>query len=156
MTNHKTVLVELGRWREDIDKNIAPLILETWKAGVSTDYSCEDEREPGDKDAWVVLGFPCVTEACTWMRIVAAQKKDGRWLHNQEMRVACREMRQRGVAWWRWETYAYDGVYKANGPTRWTSGCLYAFQFRTSSRSCDGCARTTVHPSARQVVEKCA
>ena len=127
MPKHKTVLVEHGRWRESIDKNIAPLILETWKAGVRTDYSCEDEREPGDNDAWVVLGFPSIAAARRWMRIVAADEKDGRWLHNQEMRVACREMRQRGVACWRWETYAYDAVYDATGPTRLDFGVLVRF-----------------------------
>ena len=127
MPKHKTVLLEHGRWRESIDKNIASLILETWKAGVSTDYSCEDEREPGDKDAWVVLGFPSVTAARRWMRIVAGHKKDLRWLHNQEMRVTCREMQRRGVACWRWETYAYDAVYGATGPTRLDFGVLVRF-----------------------------
>jgi len=127
MTKHETVLVEHGRLRQNIDKKIAPLILETWKAGVSTDYSCEDQRKPGDKEAWVVLGFPSVTEARKWMRIVAPHKKDLRWLHNQEMRVACREMRRRGVACWRWETYAYDAVYGATGPTRLDFGVLVRF-----------------------------
>jgi len=127
MTKHKTVLVEHGRWRKNIDKNIAALILETWKAGVSTDYSCEDEREPGDEEAWVVLGFPSVASARKWVRIIAAHRKDGRWLHNQEMRVACREMQRRGLACWRWETYAYDAVFRATGPTRLDFGVLVRF-----------------------------
>ena len=54
-------------------------------------------------------------------------KKDLRWLHNQEMRVTCREMRRRGGACWRWETYAYDSVYGATGPTRLDFGVLVRF-----------------------------
>ena len=127
MPKHKTVLVEHGRWRENIDKNIAPLVRETWKAGVKTDYSCEDQREPGDTDAWIVIGFPSVASARKWMRLVAKWKKDLRWLHNQEMRVTCREMRRRGGACWRWETYAYDSVYGATGPTRLDFGVLVRF-----------------------------
>jgi hypothetical protein len=94
---HKEVIMQHGSVREGIDEKIAPLVLATWRAGVRTNYSCQDERGPDDRDAWAVLGFSSVADARKWMRIVAKYEKDGRWLHNQEMCLACREMG--GLEW---------------------------------------------------------
>lgn len=115
---HNTVVVRHGKMVADIDEAIAALVVETWKAGVSTDSSCQDARDPGDAEPWVFLDFSSVGDARRWMAIVAAHRKDGRWLHNQAMRQACRDMRMRGAACWRWDTSAYDAVYTVVGATK--------------------------------------
>jgi hypothetical protein len=39
---HRTVIVEVGPWREEIDVGLAPLITEMWKAGIETMMCCQE------------------------------------------------------------------------------------------------------------------
>lgn len=47
---HKTVVVKFGQLSEDIDVEIALLIEQIWKAGISTMMTCQ-ETDPGI--AWI-------------------------------------------------------------------------------------------------------
>ena len=42
----RTVVVEVGSWKADIDEVLAPLITEIWKVGIETMTSCQ-EFKPG-------------------------------------------------------------------------------------------------------------
>lgn len=48
MKNHKTVLIQHeGKfmYEANVDEKIAPLVLAVWKAGIETEFSCEDCEE---------------------------------------------------------------------------------------------------------------
>jgi hypothetical protein len=57
--DHATVRVKAGGFSADIDRTIAPLIREIWRAGIATVQSCEDplggwdDQPPGK--AWVLF-----------------------------------------------------------------------------------------------------
>ena len=55
LRRHAAVVVEHGDLREEIDVQIAPLILETWKAGIQAMMSCQ-ETDPGM--AWIEFDSP--------------------------------------------------------------------------------------------------
>jgi len=111
--DHETTVVRHGEWAAHVDKNIAPLVLETWKAYVPTVSSCEDarrhfqDRPPG---TWVLLGFTHVPAARRWLSIVAPHEKGGQSLYNRAMYFVPKGMdraRLRPVHW-RWEVSVYD------------------------------------------------
>ncbi len=110
---HDAVVVRHGRMRAHIDEAIAPLVLETWKAGVETHCSCEDaEWHFADKKRgkWVQLGFPSFADAQAWLRIVAGHKKGGHSLYNRALSFVprgsdCTSWRRRR---WRWEISTRD------------------------------------------------
>jgi hypothetical protein len=108
---HKTVLVRHGGMRARIDEDIAPLVLETWKAGVETHCSCQDARVLGDEErpwmsGWIQLGFPAFDAARCWLDIVAKHEKGGRSLYNRMTHFGCR-----GIVTWHWEASPYDAAY---------------------------------------------
>jgi hypothetical protein len=108
---HRTVLVEHGSLRAEIDEALAPLVVETWKAGVSTHCSCEDPAALGEDrrslTGYVQLGFPCVAEAQAWVRIVRNHERSGgAALYN---RMTHRGIR--GEAGWQYAVSAYDAAY---------------------------------------------
>ncbi len=119
---HSTVLVRLGRWRARVDEPIAPLVLETWKAGIRTHCSCQDAGAAEGEPVWmkdrIMLGFPTVEHARHWLRIVTVHRKGVRRLYHRmtsSLRHRCRSR-------WRWEVTAYDAAYDwptdtVDGPT---------------------------------------
>ena len=44
MQKHETILVTFNEMEADIDVEIAPLILEIWRAGITTTFSCQGGR----------------------------------------------------------------------------------------------------------------
>lgn len=90
-TFHKQVRIKHDQWTAQIDKAIAPLVLELWRAGIATAVSCEDfetaygwdkaKRAPG-KVVWVV--FPTAEDA----RRFAAIGRGYAWPTPQKIRVS--------------------------------------------------------------------
>lgn len=107
---HETVDVRHRHLRARIDKDIAPLILETWRAGVETHCSCQDASVLGPErqwvNGWIQLGFPSVVEVRRWSRIITKHQKGGRSLYNRITQSGCR-----GVVCWHYEISAYDASY---------------------------------------------
>jgi hypothetical protein len=66
MTHHDTVVVTVGDMTADIDRRIAPLITELWKADIMTLNSCE-ENKPGI----VWIEFASCIDAERFLNIVA-------------------------------------------------------------------------------------
>ncbi len=107
---HNAVLVRHGRTRALIDEKVAPLVLETWRAGIRTHCSCEDAgslRDDARLRGWVQLGFPSVEHARAWMRIVARHRRGQRTLYHRMTSA----LRERCRARWRWEVSAFDAAY---------------------------------------------
>ena len=75
---HKTVSVKWDGFEARIDKNIALLIKELWKAGLFTFNSCEENR-PGI----VWIEFACVAEAEAFLNIVARYEEGVDTLYNR-------------------------------------------------------------------------
>jgi hypothetical protein len=108
--------------RARIDEDIAPLVLETWKAGVETQCSCQDARVLGDDarpwlNGHIQLAFPTFDDARRWLDIVAKHQKGGRSLYNRMTHSGCR-----GVVTWHYEVSAYDAAFDEDcdetlGPT---------------------------------------
>ncbi|HJM33410.1 MAG: hypothetical protein QF868_05565 [Candidatus Marinimicrobia bacterium] len=63
---HDTVLVEYGGLNAQIDKEIAPLILETWKADIQTIFSCQEDF---DLPSHAYIQFPDIYEAEEFLKI---------------------------------------------------------------------------------------
>ncbi len=107
---HTAVLVRRGSTRALIDGRIAPLVLETWRAGVRTHCSCEDAGSLRDDDqmrGWVQLGFPSVEHARAWLRIVARHRRGRHTLYHRMTSA----LRERCRTRWRWEVSAFDAAY---------------------------------------------
>ena len=78
MARHETVPVTWKGQQAQIDKGIAPLIREIWKAGIATLNSCEENR-PG----WVWIQFEHSTEAERFLNIVAQYDEGMDTLYNR-------------------------------------------------------------------------
>jgi hypothetical protein len=65
-TRHEQVEIEWRGIRAEVDVELAPLILEMWKAGVATVLSCQENR-PGI--AWIA--FPAADFATGFLDLVA-------------------------------------------------------------------------------------
>jgi len=63
---HRAVVVCVGNMKEEIDEQLAPLIRESWKAGIQTIMSCQ-ETDPGL--AWI--DFESVNDLVKFLNIVA-------------------------------------------------------------------------------------
>lgn len=66
-TKHKQQLVRHGDIEGEVDVKIAPLVLELWKAGLSTNRSCQDHGEA--RKVWIA--FDLVEHAERFLNIVA-------------------------------------------------------------------------------------
>lgn len=75
---HKTVLVKWDGFEAWVDRGIAPLIEEIWKAGIFTLLSCEENR-PGIM--WIE--FVSAIEAEVFLNIVARYEEDIDSLYNR-------------------------------------------------------------------------
>ena len=75
---HKTVLVKWDGFEAWVDRGIAPLIEEIWKAGIFTLLSCEENR-PGIM--WIE--FASAIEAEAFLNIVARYEEDIDSLYNR-------------------------------------------------------------------------
>jgi hypothetical protein len=75
---HPTVIVEVGPWREEIDEALAPLIRETWRAGIETMMCCQ-EVDPGI--AWIE--FESVEELYRFLNLVAHYEPGVDTLYNR-------------------------------------------------------------------------
>jgi hypothetical protein len=75
---HKTVLVKWDGFEARIDKNIAPLIREIWKAGIFT-FNCCEENRPGI----IWIQFASVFEAEAFINIVARYEEGVDNLYNR-------------------------------------------------------------------------
>jgi hypothetical protein len=69
-SHHKEVRVQWDDLDTEIDEQIAPLILELWKAGLMTLMSCQDNPE-----GWVWVQFPLVLFAEAFMDLM--EKESG-------------------------------------------------------------------------------
>jgi len=78
MKGHETVYVKYGAMEADIDVEIAPLILEIWRAGLVTLNSCKENR-PG----WVWIQFLIAEHAATFLDIVAVYEEGIECLYNR-------------------------------------------------------------------------
>lgn len=63
---HETARVEWGGHSAEIDRAIAPLILEIWKAGIRTANSCEDNVPRG----FIWIQFPTAQDAERFLSII--------------------------------------------------------------------------------------
>ena len=102
MPRHKTVLV---RWKDQsayIDKRIAPLILELWKAEIATVNSCEENR-PG----WMWIEFLYVTDAERFLNIVARYEHGIRSFYNR-IRQAWEFGDRPLTDAWEYDVYPFD------------------------------------------------
>jgi hypothetical protein len=108
---HKAVVVRHRGMHARIDADIAPLVLETWKAGVRTHCSCQDAGAgpDGSRSAkgWIQLGFPSVAHARTWLRLVAKHRKGARTLYHRQTSSSVGRWRSQ----WRWDVSVYDAAY---------------------------------------------
>lgn len=78
MRRHKAILV---RWEDEeawIDEELAPLILELWKAGIGTVNSCQENR-PG----WVWIEFYDTSHAVAFINIVARYEEGIQTFYNR-------------------------------------------------------------------------
>ena len=64
-TRHEKVRVRHGSQKADVDKQIAPLIREMWKAGIETYQSCQDNPA-----GWVWIQFESNHELQRFLNIV--------------------------------------------------------------------------------------
>lgn len=78
MPKHRTVIVEIGAWREEIDEALAPLIREIWTTGIETMMCCQ-EVEPGI--AWIE--FPSVEELFRFLNLVTRYEAGIDTLYNR-------------------------------------------------------------------------
>lgn len=69
-SHHREVRVQWDGLDAEIDEQIAPLILELWKAGLMTLMSCQDNPE-----GWVWVQFPLVVFAEAFMDLM--EKESG-------------------------------------------------------------------------------
>lgn len=77
-SKHKTVIVEVGDHRAEIDEGIAPLITAIWEAGIVTMMSCQ-ETAPGI--AWIE--FDSVDDLASFLNIVARYEPGVDTLYNR-------------------------------------------------------------------------
>ena len=70
----KKVLVQHGEVTEELEEDVAPLVLETWKAGFDTFSAFEDSLDHPDPWAGgkIEIAFACAADADRWLHIVAA------------------------------------------------------------------------------------
>jgi hypothetical protein len=73
-TQHEQIRVEVNGWHAEVDKGLAPLIKELWKANIDTSNSCEDNR-PGHADNGTVTDPRKVErwpDGCVWIQMPAS------------------------------------------------------------------------------------
>jgi hypothetical protein len=75
-TDHKQKRVRANGWSANVDKGLAPLIKELWKAGIYTTNSCEDNRPGGIyqgpyPDYEVMTGSERWPDGCVWIGMPA-------------------------------------------------------------------------------------
>jgi len=75
---HKTVLVEIGPWKEEVDELLAPLIAAMWEREIETNMSCQ-EVEPGI--AWIE--FASVSDLIEFLNCVADYEPGVDTLYNR-------------------------------------------------------------------------
>lgn len=75
---HKTVTVEVGRWRAEVDELIAPLVRELWIAGISTTMSCQ-----GEVQGTVWIAFDDAAMLASFLNVVAEFDADPNSLYNR-------------------------------------------------------------------------
>lgn len=78
---HATVRGAHGTLEADIDKAIAPLILELWKAGIATYLSCQSSPAP-----WVFIQFAYPDDLVCFLNIVGQFELGRRSLHRRMQR----------------------------------------------------------------------
>jgi hypothetical protein len=100
--DHKMVLVKYGGFEAYIDKGIAPLIKELWKAGICTCLSCEENR-PG----WIWIDFGTAADAEAFLNIVARYEEDIDSFYNRVRKAWCR-MEGEVVGAWEYNALVED------------------------------------------------
>ncbi len=81
MNSHKQVLIRHGRQSTHVDEKIAPLILETWRAGIATIFSCEDFGQDWPKGT-VQIGFLRSTGLRRWLAITTKKETQKTFPHH--------------------------------------------------------------------------
>ncbi len=77
---HKAVTVVVGPWQAEIDEMIAPLIRETWNAGIETIMSCQSVPE-----GQVWIQFASLGDLERFLGIVAEFSHDPNSIYNRIM-----------------------------------------------------------------------
>ena len=75
---HRTMHIQHGDMEADVDEQIAPLIIEMWRAGIETWQSCQ-----ANPSGWVWLQFPTSIDAEKFLNIVAFYEPVGGLLHER-------------------------------------------------------------------------
>ena len=99
---HCTVHVMFGDQQADIDKGIAPLVKNMWRANIATCQSCQDSP-PG----WIWLEFVSHYELEKFLDIVGAYENTVGSLHDRMLQGYDRLSRPR-VGQWRYEAIVHD------------------------------------------------
>jgi hypothetical protein len=111
---HAALRVTVGIMSAPIDRKLAPLIREMWRAGIRTWTSCENVDDIGSihpygfsRAGWALIGFPTLEDAVTFMTLVTRFEPGGKSLYNSITRQGCR-----GVRAWDYTVnpidYSYD------------------------------------------------
>ncbi len=104
---HREITIRHGAIEADVDEGIAPVILETWRAGFQTEYSCQGSWVEWRRRKEAYLLFTTASDAAAWLRIVnpepvVEERADGEFYTSDEeyQRWA---MRTQGSQQLRWE-----------------------------------------------------
>lgn len=98
---HKTVTVELGGFKEEIDESIAPLIKKLWELKIRTVNSCENNVPEG----WIWIEFANSFYAEKFLNIVAEYDKNPNNLYNR----ICQEWSLDDQSlFWKYEVHPMD------------------------------------------------
>ena len=101
-TKHPTVRIIYGDQEADVDKQIAPLIKEMWKAGIETYQSCQD-NPPG----WIWIQFMSSHELEKFLSIIGDYADTLGSLHDR-MRHGYDRLAGPRVGQWRYVVVAFD------------------------------------------------
>jgi hypothetical protein len=99
---HKTIRIVYGDQEADVDKQIAPLVKEMWKAGIETYQSCQDSP-PG----WVWIQFMSSHELERFLSIIGDYEAALGSLHDR-MRHSYDRLAGPQVGQWRYVVVADD------------------------------------------------
>ncbi len=106
--NHKTVAVQVGSCRAEIDEEIAPLIREMWIAGIETYMSCQ-------QDGWglVWIQFPEAAGLVDFLNIVTKYERGANTLYN---RMVHEWTNNTSTSEWIYEVFPDDLAFNRDAP----------------------------------------
>jgi hypothetical protein len=99
---HRTIHISLGDQQADVDKEIAPMVKEMWRADITTSQSCQDSP-PG----WIWLEFPSNYDLESFLNIVGVYEDTVGSLHDRMIHNYDRPGRPR-VGQWLYAAIVHD------------------------------------------------